>query len=83
MLESLSLAPAVNTAFEAKLLPNTSVELVKLAPICSISLRWPPKTVSLLFLSNSHLPEIPCLNLLSLKPYATKPSSLQRSFGPK
>ena len=68
MFESLSLEPAVNNALDAKLLPSTSVELVKLAPICSTSRRLPPKRVNLLFFSKSYLPDIPYLNLSSLKP---------------
>jgi len=58
----------VTSEDEAKLRPKTSVEVVKLAPICSISLLFPPDIISLFFLLINHLPEIPYLNLSSLKP---------------
>jgi hypothetical protein len=42
ILVNLLLLPDENTAEEAKLLPKTSLVVVKLAPICSISLLFPP-----------------------------------------
>jgi hypothetical protein len=57
-----------NNDEDAKLRPRTSLEVVKLAPICSTSLLVPPSIINRLFLFKSHLPEIPYLNLLSLNP---------------
>ena len=65
---NLSLLPTVIKDDDAKLLPSTSVLLVKLAPNCSISRLLPADRISLDFLSKSTFPETPYLNWLSLKP---------------
>ena len=59
---SFPLLPVVNKAEEAKLRPITSLVVVKLAPICSISRRFPPEIMILFFLSTIHFPERPYLN---------------------
>ena len=46
---------------EAKLLPNTSLEVVKLTPICSTSRRFPADKITLLFGFTIQRPEIPYL----------------------
>ena len=68
ILESLSFGAVVNTALEAKLRPKTSVDVVKLAPICSISRRCPAETISRFRLFNKYLAEKPYFTLSSLKP---------------
>ena len=69
-LVSFPLAPKLKRLEDAKLLPKTSLVVVKLAPICSTSRLLPPERIIRFFLSIIHLPETPYLNLLSSNPYA-------------
>jgi hypothetical protein len=57
LIVNLPLLPDENTAEEAKLLPKTSLVVVKLAPICSISLLFPADSM-IRFLSTIHFPKV-------------------------
>jgi hypothetical protein len=58
ILVNLPLLPDENTAEEAKLLPKTSLVVVKLAPICSISLLFPADSMIRFSLSTIHFPKV-------------------------